>query len=323
MGLFDNFAEFVKTPAGTGLLTALASGAAGAKRGTPWNNFGRAGVAGLLGYQSAQDNQFTAELKKMQMEEARDKAAERQGKEADRAAIQAALMGSPESVQFDEQTGAIIPSTMQAAKHPTDFNSLMPQLLTSRDDSYRKMGADLYSKQAELQQYLDAIKGQDLTGIDPLSLSSNERAQKLGASRQAAKDKAEQKAADAAAILERQKEMQAIITGNRPPPVPRPLVKIQGKNGPIWVERDAAVNQPAPKDGSTGFTAEKWNSNIDAATAYLASQGFKPDANIPGSATFANPQLARAQVWARQRRLPEGGNADNGNPDIVEFGDMQ
>jgi hypothetical protein len=54
-GLFGGLLNFAGTPAGQGLLTAAFSGLAGARRGQPWNNFGRAGVAGLLGYQSAQD----------------------------------------------------------------------------------------------------------------------------------------------------------------------------------------------------------------------------------------------------------------------------
>lgn len=49
--------DFIKTPEGQGLLSAVAGGMSGARRGTPWNNFGRAGVAGVMGYGSALDRQ--------------------------------------------------------------------------------------------------------------------------------------------------------------------------------------------------------------------------------------------------------------------------
>lgn len=57
-GLFGGLLNFAGTPAGQGLLTAAFSGLAGARRGQPWNNLGRAGVAGLLGYSQAQDQQM-------------------------------------------------------------------------------------------------------------------------------------------------------------------------------------------------------------------------------------------------------------------------
>ena len=47
--------DFVKTPEGQGLLSAVAGGLAGARRGQPINSLGRAGLAGLAGYSGAQD----------------------------------------------------------------------------------------------------------------------------------------------------------------------------------------------------------------------------------------------------------------------------
>lgn len=80
MGLLDNFSGFMKTPEGMGLLSALAGGLAGAGRGTPINNIGRAGLAGMMGYGSALDRQErTAEnavqnqIRNMQIEELRRK----------------------------------------------------------------------------------------------------------------------------------------------------------------------------------------------------------------------------------------------------------
>lgn len=62
--------DFIKTPAGQGLLSAAFGGLAGARRGTPLNNIGRAGIAGLTGYGSAQDR-ITQEAEAAQARELR------------------------------------------------------------------------------------------------------------------------------------------------------------------------------------------------------------------------------------------------------------
>lgn len=56
-GLFD----FLATPEGQGLLSAVAGGMAGARRGAPINTIGGAGMAGLLGYGQAQERAIEAE----------------------------------------------------------------------------------------------------------------------------------------------------------------------------------------------------------------------------------------------------------------------
>lgn len=80
MGLLDGLGEFVKTPEGQGLLSAAFGGMAGARRGQPWNTAGRAGMAGLLGYQQANENiqkqadtELNNQLRRMQVEQYRDK----------------------------------------------------------------------------------------------------------------------------------------------------------------------------------------------------------------------------------------------------------
>lgn len=76
MGLLDNFGEFIKTPEGMGLLSAVAGGLAGAQRGQPINSLGRAGLAGVMGYGNALDRQERTlendqqrKLRQMQMDE--------------------------------------------------------------------------------------------------------------------------------------------------------------------------------------------------------------------------------------------------------------
>lgn len=68
--------DFMQTPQGIGLLSAVAGGMAGARRGTPFNNVGRGLVSGLTGYSAAQDqlkqeadNALVKEYKQLQMEQ--------------------------------------------------------------------------------------------------------------------------------------------------------------------------------------------------------------------------------------------------------------
>lgn len=68
--------DWLQTPAGMGLLSAAATGLAGARKGTPLNNVGRGALGGLVGYSQAQDqlaeqenNVFSRQLKQMQMDQ--------------------------------------------------------------------------------------------------------------------------------------------------------------------------------------------------------------------------------------------------------------
>lgn len=64
MGLLDDFSGFLKTPEGQGVLSGVFGLAAGARKGTPWNNLGRGGLAGLQGYSNALDAIGTEEERK-------------------------------------------------------------------------------------------------------------------------------------------------------------------------------------------------------------------------------------------------------------------
>jgi len=59
--------DFIKSPEGMGLLSALGGGMAGARRGSPWNTAGAALVGGLHGYTSATNNQLEQQQKKFQL----------------------------------------------------------------------------------------------------------------------------------------------------------------------------------------------------------------------------------------------------------------
>lgn len=61
--------DFLSTPSGIGLLSAVAGGMAGARRGTPINNIGRGVATGLTGYQGAMEAQ-RLELEKQRKKQA-------------------------------------------------------------------------------------------------------------------------------------------------------------------------------------------------------------------------------------------------------------
>lgn len=74
MGLLDE--GFLTSPAGIGLLSAVAGGLAGARRGQPINSMGRAGLAGLMGYSNAltaqeraQENALQNKLRQQQLDQ--------------------------------------------------------------------------------------------------------------------------------------------------------------------------------------------------------------------------------------------------------------
>lgn len=94
MGLLDT----LNTPAGMGLLSALAGGLAGARRGQPINNLGRGAVSGLMGYSNAQDqirqdeeNAFQRQYREMQMSEIQRKIEQQKAEQAWRAGLPAMM----------------------------------------------------------------------------------------------------------------------------------------------------------------------------------------------------------------------------------------
>lgn len=90
--------DFIKTPEGQGLLSGVFGYAANARKGTPVNNLGRGGLAGLLGYSNAlerqdqqADNQWTKQYRQMQMDEMQRKIAEQKGQQEWRAGLPSML----------------------------------------------------------------------------------------------------------------------------------------------------------------------------------------------------------------------------------------
>lgn len=67
-GLLGGFGDWIKTPEGQGLLSMVAGGLAGARKGAPLNSLGAAGMSGLMGYSNAQERQQADAFKKIQMD---------------------------------------------------------------------------------------------------------------------------------------------------------------------------------------------------------------------------------------------------------------
>lgn len=93
--------DFIGSPEGQGLLSAVAGGMAGARRGTPFNNVGRGLLAGVAGYGNAQDRQAqeqeralmeqdrqqTRAMRDMQMGQMRTQLEQQQAQQAWRAGL--------------------------------------------------------------------------------------------------------------------------------------------------------------------------------------------------------------------------------------------
>ena len=114
--------DFVKTPEGQGILSGLFGYAANARRGTPINNIGRGGIAGMVGYSNALDRQtqgedevFQRKFRQMQMDDLVRKQAKAQGEDAWREQTSKLLNPSPVSgVDAIGQGGRVGPTVDKA-----------------------------------------------------------------------------------------------------------------------------------------------------------------------------------------------------------------
>lgn len=154
-GLLDTF----KSPLGQGLLSAAAVGLTSAKRGQPWNSFGRALQGGLLGYGDAVDQQSRDKVRSFQLDQLkRQKELAELGDQFYKSPQQVALgtgavQGSPIQGGFDGQ-GNYLPTSSPVG--PTVSNA---NLIASSRPSFDTEG------------YLDARMRLDPSGT--MTLRSN------------------------------------------------------------------------------------------------------------------------------------------------------
>lgn len=162
MGLLD----WVNTPAGIGLLSAVAGGMAGARRGTPWNNVGRGLVTGLQGYAGAKDqlrqdeeNDFNKKYKSLQMQEIENKIAQHKAQQAWKAGLPQVMEQAKDKVTpfeadnpFGEDLGNLanvqqgnpqaIQEYMMRPESPY-FDKILEKQLLPKDPEYKEVGGTL------------------------------------------------------------------------------------------------------------------------------------------------------------------------------------
>lgn len=110
--MMQGLLDFVKTPEGQGLLAAGFGAAAGARPGQPWNTLGRGGMAGLMGYANAQDQQ-AQEAQRLEMGKDREQNRAMRQMQIDMQTSQLAKQ------KGEEQWRAGLPAVMQQATQTT------------------------------------------------------------------------------------------------------------------------------------------------------------------------------------------------------------
>ena len=148
--------DFIKTPEGQGLLSAVAGGLAGARRGTPLNNIGRGGLAGLAGYSGALDRQgmegdraFQQQQRQMQMDEMKRKQAEAQAQQQWRSGLPGVMKQMQTTYGAGEEGPTMTPGNPNAVNdylmRPESpfLDDLLKQQLFPKAEDYRVVGGDL------------------------------------------------------------------------------------------------------------------------------------------------------------------------------------
>lgn len=184
--------DFLQTPAGTGLLSGVASYAMNARRGTPVNNLGRGLAGGLTGYAQSQEDilrkQQLDEAQKMrdlQMEQTRMQMDQLKGQQAWRAGLPAVREQSQPKVEqfqpdtFDQadnpfgQMANVTPGNPQVlqdylmkAESPFADNILEKQLFPkapkfSTSPQYDQQGRAFILAEDGSMKYLDGVKARD------------------------------------------------------------------------------------------------------------------------------------------------------------------
>lgn len=174
--------DFIKTPEGQGLLSAAFAGMAGAQRGTPWNNVGRAGVAGLMGYSNTIDRQQNEEKNALYNEQARMQLDELKRKNVDSQREREILQGLygqqglPQSpipqgygltdkapVSFDKQPALLPPKSSQFEQYKAIGDKMASAGLVDKAQQYYGMAERFRPKYSTTPQKM--VVGGKLTNV--------------------------------------------------------------------------------------------------------------------------------------------------------------
>jgi len=140
-----------------GLLSAAFGGAMGARRGTPWNNIGRAGIAGLTGYSQAQS----------QLDKTAQETQERQLREMQLKKLKEDLDHEGRAAEIEALSGLNDPTAISRALMRSKYNEL------------RKSGTELMGKQllntqeqtaydAAMRKAMNIAPASTLSGMEPV-----------------------------------------------------------------------------------------------------------------------------------------------------------
>lgn len=155
--------DFIKTPEGMGLLSAVAGGFSGAKRGTPFNNIGRGLLSGISGYGVGLEQQKAAE------EQARLK--------AERLAMQdayKALLGqSPKVGNAAPNMGDVTPENTSGIGSSANY-SIVPTVSGDQSGAGQKqnaptVAAPMASQNPYLKMLVDGVPLEKVKGIYEVS----------------------------------------------------------------------------------------------------------------------------------------------------------
>ena len=148
--------DFIGTPEGQGLLSAAFGGLAGARQGTPFNNIGRAGVSGLVGYNQALDQNGELDQRKqrqqlfdMQLAQMRQQQVDAQLARDNEATFRASIT-SPQQSMLDGALGDGQGPTMANAARLAPVDPYKQQLYIA-----------MRSGQIKPMEYLNAITKDD------------------------------------------------------------------------------------------------------------------------------------------------------------------
>lgn len=239
MGLLDEVGEFLATPQGIGLLSAAFGGAAGARRGTPWNNAGRAGMAGLIGYSQAQGRMDNA-AKEAQQQKLRDLQVRKYEDDLDYAG-----KAARESAGFNAALGnaqQFVPAATVTGTEKTRPGQNIPGWVGNVDEEIQKVMADPQIPNADKMGIIAQIKKQSEVGgkneLNPLALigSGNQRAADLGKALQTQQFTHEENRLKAREIASRGDGLEKIPTAYKDP--------VTGKY--VWGRLTDAVGKEAP-----------------------------------------------------------------------------
>lgn len=142
--------DWANSPEGVGLLSMIAGGMTGARRGTPWNNAGRGLASGLMGYQGAQE--LARNEKKSAVEE--------QFKALQMGQIQRQM----EQQKAQDAWRAGLPGMMQP--RPTYSMINANDKPTGGAEQNQGFGPDITNSPIDLGQYTSQYKAPSAIGVD-------------------------------------------------------------------------------------------------------------------------------------------------------------